>query len=1484
MKKFLSFFLSVAFVLSSSFGLAPSAFANPSYSHTLFGNIRIEESNGVYTIYASDRAIGVFHSFGNDFNEIINSIQSSSDFTALFRVSGMDPSVFNGIFNANSRIFLINPNGIVFGHGSQINAASLVASTLDMADNDFLSQNYRFAQNSLYAPAAVINQGTINAAPGGYVALLGGAVSNEGVINADGGSVALAAGNRASIALDGAGFISVQVDEAVLQNVYDLNGNRIYDAVSNSGEIRANGGYVVLDAKAAEGVFDNVINHSGIIEATTVGEQNGHVVFNGGDSGIVRISGDVNVRGDEEGETGGNVEVLGEKVGLFGNATIDASGDAGGGTVLFGGDYQGQGSTPTSDYAFIGSGASIRADALRSGNGGRVIVWSEIATRVGGTITAKGGQVSGDGGFIETSSHQTLEIDGAHINANASHGNVGTWLMDPWNVEITGANANGGFDSGSPNVFTPTATASTVNAATIEASLEAGTSVTITTGTTGGEAGNITVTNAILKDSGTSSATLTLTAANNIIVNNTITSTSGALGVTFTAGGAVDINSDITTNGGAFSSTGTTFDNTGSDIATGTGNFTVNHTGAVTLADTITVGGNIDIDTTSTVAVTAGAIVTGGGTGRTFTIDAAGITVGTTASGALRQTGTGTMALTATGATNIVLDDNAINIADGALTLTAGGNVNATDPGNDTAEIDADGNVSIAADGIGNTNQLEITGDAGGDRTLTLSSTAAANEAIDLDILTDQFNAISLTLADADSNVDIGLPGADVIDINGGAGTSTLNNIVLTNTDAAFTYSLSESGSSIAVTNIDMGAAAALSLSTNSAGAGGISLGNAAIDIGSGALTLSAIGGNINGTDGGAADIDADGNVTLTAAGIGVGGGDTGQVEITGDASGNSTLTIDSRATAGQEVNVDVATDQFSAIALNLDDADTNVAIEHGASDVITITGGATDSTLTSIDLDATAPSFTFSLDQAATNIIINTVVLGAGAFSATAQGGNITVDAAGNGIVASGSSAITLVADGGGTLTINDVITSVGGAIILRADDDVIFGAGGDITSTNGNITVKADYDDQDNGTGGAITMNDGTLISAGTGTITMTADENITLGGLLTTNATASAVTITSTSGGVVDGGDTFTDISAASGGAVITTVNGVGSAGAIETTLSSLTATASGTGNIQIVETNAITLTSVTTTDGSISVSAGGAVVATNVNAAGTGADVTLSTSSGGMTLTNVIADDDITVTAPGDLTLGVIGDSGTDDISLTTTAGGMTDANGATNNITGDALTLTSFGDIGSSGDPIEINVTSFVYNLTGAGSTAYLAASGASTVLDLSLSSGNIFFSSVGDLTVKRAVAAAGNVELIAAGSIYAFDDSSIISAYGDIRLIAGGTLGTIDRPLVVQSVNGHLYLSAGASVNNLSAYINGNLLRGNVSMLNVPPGLILYSGQLIAGKQTNLLLPSTNELHNVMTRYSTFDYPAFHEPVVLDGFLQQTDYSLYSTL
>src|SRR3989338_4305823 len=136
--------LSLLLLLPMIFSSGMPAFANPSFSGTESGSVKIDENGGTYNIYSSNRAIAAFNSFGNQAGETINSIQASPDFLALFKVLGNDPSVFYGAFNANSRIFLINHNGIVFGEGSRINAPGLVASTLDMANNDFLEGRYLF--------------------------------------------------------------------------------------------------------------------------------------------------------------------------------------------------------------------------------------------------------------------------------------------------------------------------------------------------------------------------------------------------------------------------------------------------------------------------------------------------------------------------------------------------------------------------------------------------------------------------------------------------------------------------------------------------------------------------------------------------------------------------------------------------------------------------------------------------------------------------------------------------------------------------------------------------------------------------------------------------------------------------------------------------------------------------------------------------------------------------------------------------------------------------------------------------------------------------------------------------------------------------------------------------------------------------------------------------------------------------------------------
>jgi CHAT domain-containing protein len=210
------------------------------------------------------------------------------------------------------------------------------------------------------------------------------------------------------------------------------------------------------------------------------------------------------------------VQVLGNKVGLVG-ANVNASGSNGGGTVLIGGDYKGQGTVPNADVTFVSKDSAIQADALRDGNGGRAIVWSEQTTRAYGKISARGGENSGNGGFVETSSRQFLDVTNPP-DLVAPAGLGGTWLIDPRNITI-----NEGPTTGIPttNPFSATADDSVLAVNDLLAALNGGASVTVSTGSTGTQQGNITLATD-LDFNGRGNNTLTFNAAGSIFINGQI--------------------------------------------------------------------------------------------------------------------------------------------------------------------------------------------------------------------------------------------------------------------------------------------------------------------------------------------------------------------------------------------------------------------------------------------------------------------------------------------------------------------------------------------------------------------------------------------------------------------------------------------------------------------------------------------------------------------------------------------------------------------------------------------------------------------------------------------------------------------------------------------------------------------------------------------------------------------------------------------------
>lgn len=227
--------------------------------------------------------------------------QPGSDAIALNRVVGSDGSKIMGQLDANGRVFLVNPNGVLFGSGAQVQVGGLVASTLDIDPQDFERGHYRFKGDG--TPAALVNQGTLSAADGGAVALLGGTVSNQGVIVAQQGSVALAAGNAMTLDFAGDGLLKVQVDEAAADAL-----------VENHKLIRADGGKVLLTADAGDALLKTVVNNTGVIEARTLGQKDGKIMLMGDfDGGVVKVAGTLDASAPNGGN-GGFIETSGAHV------------------------------------------------------------------------------------------------------------------------------------------------------------------------------------------------------------------------------------------------------------------------------------------------------------------------------------------------------------------------------------------------------------------------------------------------------------------------------------------------------------------------------------------------------------------------------------------------------------------------------------------------------------------------------------------------------------------------------------------------------------------------------------------------------------------------------------------------------------------------------------------------------------------------------------------------------------------------------------------------------------------------------------------------------------------------------------------------------------------------------------------------------------------------------------------------------------------
>jgi filamentous hemagglutinin family protein len=494
--------------------LPMTANANPQGGQIIAGQASISSTSpSTLTVnQQSEKGIINWTSFNIAPGETTRFIQPNSGSVTLNRVTGGDPSQILGNLTANGQVWLINPEGIVFGKSARVNVGGLLATTLDIANQDFMAGNYRFAQTGA-PPASVVNAGNITIRSAGLAALVAPGVANSGVITARLGEIQLASATGFTVDFYGDGKFNFLLSQPVSDAVAAGQGA----AVSNSGSLIADGGSVYLTANAAKSVVDHAINMSGFVEARTVGTQGGVITLYGGE-GSVAVSGSIDATGASAGQGGGAVSITGQAVSLSPTAQINASGYGGGGSIFIGGDLHGAGPLTDAATTEIDAGAVIKADARSSGAGGNVVVWSDDQTTFAGAISAQGGSQGGNGGSVEVSSHRLLNFTGV-VDLLGPMGTAGTLLLDPENVTIALAGETRTPPSGGSITLNPTAKNSVIAVSTLEQALALA-SVTVTTGSGGSQAGDITVATNV---SWSSDNSLTLSAYRNVLVKDGVT-------------------------------------------------------------------------------------------------------------------------------------------------------------------------------------------------------------------------------------------------------------------------------------------------------------------------------------------------------------------------------------------------------------------------------------------------------------------------------------------------------------------------------------------------------------------------------------------------------------------------------------------------------------------------------------------------------------------------------------------------------------------------------------------------------------------------------------------------------------------------------------------------------------------------------------------------------------------------------------------------
>ncbi len=410
---------------------------------------QVEQTGNEFTItggISSGDGQALFHSFeqlGLSAGQVATFMAQPELQAILGRVVGGDASYINGLLSVSggADLYLINPAGILFGPNAQLDlAGSFAATTANgvqfdtgifdaIAANDYAQLTgspvgYVFTGDEA---AAIANAGNLAVSPGEAILLIGGQVINTGTLTAPGGDIVIAAVPEANLVRISHPDMVLHLELATLPEDLATSGTTFTPLALPQ---LLTGG----DAALATGL---TVQPDGTVALVNTGTEIPH------GAGTAIAAGTLDVSGT----TGGDITMVGDRVALL-DAAVNASGANDGGTVRVGGDFQGQDTLPGAQVTYVDGGTEILANAGTVGDGGTVILWADGATAFYGEITAAGGSVAGDGGFVEVSGQETLVYRGT-VTAIAPNGQIGTLLLDPTDVTIRNGTVDGDDSDGS---------------------------------------------------------------------------------------------------------------------------------------------------------------------------------------------------------------------------------------------------------------------------------------------------------------------------------------------------------------------------------------------------------------------------------------------------------------------------------------------------------------------------------------------------------------------------------------------------------------------------------------------------------------------------------------------------------------------------------------------------------------------------------------------------------------------------------------------------------------------------------------------------------------------------------------------------------------------------------------------------------------------------------------------------------------------------